>query len=140
MKDIELAKKYLEEDNLSIAVVKNGELIYKSQEKGIKPMYFLAVNEKGTLKGVSIADKVIGKGAAMLCSYIGAKELYAQLISEGAIEVLEEENIVYTYDRICPYIKNREKSDMCPVEKIATNVDDMETLLGEIGKFLKGRV
>ena len=40
MKDIELAKKYLEEDNLSIAVVKNGELIYKSQEKGIKPMYF----------------------------------------------------------------------------------------------------
>ena len=100
----------------------------------------MAVNEKGTLKGVSIADKVIGKGVAMLCSYIGAKELYAQLISEGAIEVLEEENIVYTYDRICPYIKNREKSDMCPVEKIATNVDDMETLLGEIGKFLKGRV
>lgn len=140
MKDIELAKKYLEEDNLALAVVKNGELIYKSQEKGIKPMYFLAVNEKGILKGTSIADKVIGKGAAMLCSYIGAKELYAQLISEGAIKVLEEENIVYTYDRICPYIKNREKSDMCPVEKIATNVDDMETLLGEIGKLLKGRV
>ncbi|QQY80016.1 uncharacterized protein DUF1893 [Keratinibaculum paraultunense] len=140
MKDIELAKKYLEEDNLALAVVKNGELIYKSQEKGIKPMYFLAINEKGILKGTSIADKVIGKGAAMLCSYIGAKELYAQLISEGAIKVLEEENIVYTYDRICPYIKNREKSDMCPVEKIATNVDDMETLLGEIGKLLKGRV
>lgn len=140
MKDIELAKKYLEEDNLALAVVKNGELIYKSQEKGIKPMYFLAINEKGILKGTSIADKVIGKGAAMLCSYIGAKELYAQLISEGAIKVLEEENIVYTYDRICPYIKNREKSDMCPVEKIATNVDDMETLLGELGKLLKGRV
>lgn len=29
MKDIEIARKYLEEDNLAIAVVKNGELIYK---------------------------------------------------------------------------------------------------------------
>lgn len=138
MKDIELAKKYLEKDNLSIAVVKNGELIYKSQEKGIKPMYFLAVKvRKGILKGVSIADKVIGKGAAMLCSYIGAKELYAQLISEGAIKVLEEENIVYTYDRICPYIKNREKSDMCPVEKIATESKNVEELLDRIKDFLQ---
>jgi len=137
MEDIELAKKYLEEDNLALAVVKNGELIYKSQEKGIKPMYFLAVNEKGILKGTSIADKVIGKGAAMLCSYIGAKELYAQLISEGAIEVLEEENIVYTYDRICPYIKNREKSDMCPVEKIATESKNVEELLDRIKDFLQ---
>ncbi len=73
----------------------------------------MAINEKGILKGTSIADKVIGKGAAMLCSYIGAKELYAQLISEGAIKVLEEENIVYTYDRICPYIKKTGKSRIC---------------------------
>ena len=36
MKDIEIAKKYLNEENLTIAVVKSKKLIFKSKEKGIK--------------------------------------------------------------------------------------------------------
>lgn len=140
MKDIEIAIKYLKEYNLAIAAVKNGELIYKSKEKGIKPMYFLATKMKEITKGASIADKVIGKGAAMLCRYIGVKEVYAQLISDSAMDQLQKGNIVYTYGEACPHIKNRNKTDMCPIEKIATDVDDMEILIERIGKFLEGRV
>ena len=137
MKDIEIAKKYLVEGNLAIAVVKNGKLIFKSQEKGIKPMYILATESKGILKGASIADKVIGKGAAMLCKYIGIKEVYGQLISSSAIDVLKESKIIYSYGKTCSYIKNRDKTDICPIEKIAANVEDMDILLERIEEFLK---
>ena len=138
IKDIELARKFLEEEELCIAVVKNGKLLYKSKEKGIKPMYILATEMKEICSGGSIADRVIGKGAAMLCKYIGTKEIYAQLISNSAIEVLKEGNIIYSYDKICPYIRNRDKTDLCPIEKIATNVKDEDILLGRIQEFLVG--
>ena len=124
MKDIEIAKEYLEKENLCIAVVKDGNLIFKSSEKGIKPMYTLATEMKEDLKGASIADRVIGKGAAMLCKYIGIKEVYAQLMSNSAIDVLRKSNIAYAYDEICPYIKNRDKTDICPIEKLSKDVEN----------------
>ena len=73
MKDIEIAKKYLNEENLTIAVVKSKKLIFKSKEKGIKPIYKLAKEMKEIAKDGVLADKVIGKGAALLCKYIGIK-------------------------------------------------------------------
>lgn len=136
MEDIELAKKYLEEYNLAIAVVKNGNIIYKSKDRGIKPMYILATNMKDILVGTSIADKVIGKGAAMLCNYIGVKEVYGELISNNAIEELEKGGILYTYNEICPYIKNRNKTDLCPIEKLTINIHDPKILLEKIVGFL----
>ena len=136
MKDIEIAKEYLEKENLCIAVVRDGKLIFKSSENSIKPMYTLATEMKEDLKGASIADKVIGKGAAMLCNHIGIKQVYGQLVSDSAIDVLKESNIAYTYDKICPYIKNRDKTDMCPIEKLAKDVEDGDILLKRIKDFM----
>ena len=76
MKDIELAIKVLEEEDLTMVAVRNGELIYKSREKGIKPMYTLATKMGNSIEGLSIADRVIGRGAAILCIYVGAKEVH----------------------------------------------------------------
>lgn len=136
MKDIEIAKEYLEKENLCIAVVKDGNLIFKSNEKGIKPMYTLATEMKEDLKASSIADRVIGKGAAMLCKYIGIKEVYGQLMSNSAIDVLKESNIVYAYDEICPYIKNRDKTDICPIEKLAKDAENGDILLKRLKKVI----
>ena len=90
MKDMRIAKKHLEEGNLCLTVVKDSSLIFKSSDKGIKPMYILATEMFDVARESSIADRVIGKGAAMLCKYIGVKEVYGKLISDNAIEVLEE--------------------------------------------------
>lgn len=137
MKDIEIAKKYLEEENLAIAVVKDGSLIFKSYEKGIKPMYTLATQMAKLAKGSSIADKVIGRGAAILCKSLDVKEVYGKLISDNAMEILEESNIVYYYDNICDYIKNRDGTDLCPIEKIALKSENPDILLSKIREFLK---
>lgn len=136
MKDIEIAKKYLEEENLTISVVKNGELIYKSKEKGIKPIYILATEMRESAESASLADRVIGKGAAMLCEYIGIREVYGELMSETGIEVLQRNNINFTYTKTTLCIENRDRTGLCPIESMANREDDGEILLEMIGKFL----
>lgn len=136
MKDIEMAKKILEEENQKIVVVKGGQVVFKSTYRGIKPMYYLAKNIKEESKESSLADRVIGKGAAIICSYLGVKELYAELLSENAISVLDKEDIKYEFKEKCDYIKNRDKTDYCPIEKRSLDTEDPEVLLSRIEVFL----
>lgn len=136
MKNIEIAKKYLEEENLTLVVVKNKKIVFKSKDKGIKPMYKLATEMKEIAKEAFLADKVIGKGAAILCECIGIKEVYGELMSEGAMEVFRKGNINFSYLNSTEYIKNRDKTGLCPIENMAMDVDDGEILLRRIGKFL----
>jgi len=133
-----MAKEYLEKENLSLAVVKNGKLIFKSHEKGIKPIYTLAVKVED-VKGSSLADRVIGKGAAMICKYIGVKEVYGSLISEAAAEVLNMADIKFSYEEICPYIRNRDNTGICPIEKLSLETEDVHELLYKIERFLYPR-
>jgi len=136
MKDLELAKKELEEKELTLAIAKEGEIIFTSTDKGIKPMYTAVLKLKEELRGSSVADRVIGRAAAILCKYAGIKELYTKLISDEAIKVLKDGDITFTYDESSPYIKNRDKTDMCPVEKLSQNVDNPEELIQKISEFL----
>ncbi|NLJ98567.1 MAG: DUF1893 domain-containing protein [Tissierellia bacterium] len=138
MKDIEIAKEYLKEEDVAIAVVKDGKLIFKSNEKGIKPMYTIAMEMMNTLDKASIADKVIGKGAAILCKYMGIKDVHGQLMSASAIDFLEKTGIGYTYEKSCPYIENMDRTDLCPIERLAMDIEDGNILLDRIGKFIQG--
>lgn len=137
MKDIELAKKLLDSQKQAIVIVKEGRVIFSSDGRGIKPIY-TALNElKCELRGSSIADKVVGKAAAMICVYAGIKELNTKLISENAISVLESTSIIYNYDKSVPYIKNRDQSGMCPVETLSLKVNEIDELLTGVSHFLK---
>lgn len=135
VKDIELAKDILEKEDYALVVVKSGEIIFKSQEKGIRPMYVLARDMKDMAKGSAIADRVIGRGAALLGKYVGAKEIHGNLISKAAIEVYEKDNISYSFNGLCEYIKNRDGSDYCPIEKISWGIENAETFLEELEIF-----
>lgn len=137
MKDIELAEKILYDENQKLVVVKDGVVIYKSQERGIKPMYILATKMKDEAQGSSIADRVMGKGAALLCAYIGVKKVYGELMSEGGIDTLHKSNIKYIAKNTCEHIQNRDKTDLCPIEKMSIDIDDPEELLKRIKEFLK---
>lgn len=137
MKDIIIARNILDNENKSIVIVKNGNVIFSSNEKGIKPIFTALMEQGNELKGSSIADKVIGKAAAMICKQADIKELSTQLISENALNVLKDSSIIFKYDKSVPYIKNRDKSGMCPIEMLSLKVNDIDELLFEISKFQK---
>ena len=136
MTDMEIAKKYLIEEDLTIIAVKNKEIVFKSKKRGISPMYQLGKEKKDLVKDGALADKVIGKGAALLCKYMGIKEVYGELISESAMEVLEKENIKFTYLKSTEYIKNKAQTNLCPIENLAMDINDGEIMLEKIGEFL----
>ena len=135
MKDLELAKQILEDENQSLVVVKNGQVIYKSVDRGIKPMLTITNEFKEEASGSSIADKVIGKGAALLCVNLNIKAVYGDLMSQAGIDMLEKNKIKYEFKESCEYIKNREGTGYCPIEKLSMDVDEPRELLEKLKIF-----
>lgn len=119
MNDLELAKKILKEGEYSLVFVKNGEVIYRSSDRGIKALYTMVKGDYGKYRDSYVADRVVGKGAALVYDIIGIKSLYADLMSEAAMDYLDSKSIAYSYDLKTPAIKNRDETDLCPIEKLS---------------------
>ena len=66
----------------SCTIANKGEIRTFTQ-RGVADIYDLLTQEPEFLKGASIADKVVGKGAAALMILGGIKELYYQYQSSG---------------------------------------------------------
>ena len=114
--DIEIVKKRLEDTSASLVVMnKNGE-IREFYNRRVIDIVSLIKSEENFLDGAIIADKVIGKVASALLVLAGVKEIYARTISEYAIEVLENNNIKYSFRNRVDYIINNDKTGMCPME------------------------
>ena len=79
-----------------------------------------------------IADKVIGKVAGSILAVAGVKEIYADVISEYAIPILEENHIQYAYKEKVKYIINQTKTGMCPMENKYKNEKDIHVIYQEM--------
>lgn len=120
---LEQAKSLLISSASTIAVVSNGE-VFTSHERGVKPLLHLLTEKKGFLKGASVADKVIGKAAALLMALGEIKEVHTLIISEPAIKVFEKYNIACFYDKKVDRIVNRIGDGLCPMETLCLDVDN----------------
>lgn len=135
MENLELAKKLLIDEDLSLVLVKEGQVIYKSKARGIRPIYDLYLNYKDQAKGGALADKVIGRAAAIFAKDLQIKSLYAGLISQAAIEVLT--GIGVFYQKTVPRILNMDQTDLCPIEKLSQDINQVQDLEIKIEEFLQ---
>jgi len=135
MENIEIAKKLLIDEELSCVLVGEGKVI-KSKDKGVKPLIELIRNNQD-VKACSVADTVVGKAAALLYIQLEVKEVYGKLMSQDAVRVFEKHGISYSYMNLVPFIKNRDKTDMCPMEKSVKNIDDPELAYQAILETIK---
>lgn len=136
MTSLEQAKSLLITTNSTIAVVSNGE-VFTSQERGVKPLLHLLTEKKGLLKGASVADKVIGKAAALLMALGEIKEVHTLIISEPAIKIFEKYNIPCFYDKKVDRIINRTGDGLCPMETLCLDVDEPQEAFQKITDFIK---
>ena len=137
MSDLEMAKSYIEEGKFSCVIVKDSELIYTSTARGIFPLYEAKEILNLDLNQSSLADKVIGKGAAMIAHEAGIENIYGQLMSEQAVEYLEKFSLTIQYKKLTPYIKNRDFTGMCPIETRAIASSDYQDFNIKVEEFLK---
>ena len=123
--------------NYSCVIRKGGEerVFFR---KGVADLYGLLQAEPGFLNDARVADKVIGKGAAALMALGKVQEVYADVISRSAKELLEREGIPVIYASEVPYIRNRAQTGQCPVEALCNETDDLQEMLEKISCFLAG--
>ena len=131
MTSLEQAKSLLITTNSTIVVVLNGE-VFTSQERGVKPLLHLLTEKKCFLKGASVADKVIGKAAALLMVLGEIKEVHTLIISEPAIKVFEKYNIPCFYDKKVDRIVNRTGDGLCPMETLCLDVENPQEAFDRI--------
>ena len=118
--------KALLSDEVALAVV-NGGGVFTYDERGIKTLLSL---QAGWLSGAFVADRIVGKAAAMLLVRGGAVEVYAEVISEPALEVFKAHRIICLYGTVVKNIINRDKTGICPMEQAVSGVDDIEKAYG----------
>lgn len=97
-------------------VVRNGDDCRIFMRRGIADLYDLLNAEPSFLCGASVADKVVGKGAAALLVLGGVRRLHAGVVSSEALALLRGAPIEVTFDRETPRIENREHTGPCPLE------------------------
>lgn len=101
----------------SLAIANNGKT-YVFDGRGVADLFRLYTKNPEILYGASVADKVVGKGAAALMALGGVKALHALVISDAALALLKREGVEVTCDRIVPAIINRAGTGPCPVESL----------------------
>ena len=112
-----------------------GEII-KFHNPGVKDLFELVETRSEALEGASVADRVIGRGAALLLALGHVGRVYAQIISEPAVLVLQDYDIEVEYDKRVPNIINRNGTDICPVENLTMAMTQPEKAFTVIKEFL----
>lgn len=114
----------------------DGKTLLTSEKRGVAPLLFWL--EQGyDLSTFTVADKVVGKGAAFLYPLLRVKYLYAAVISRPALELLKHNGVFVTYTTCVPAIRNRDNTGFCPIESVVLDCNSADDALLKIKARLK---
>lgn len=134
MTDLQIAKSRLT-GGVTVCLV-NGDNIVTSDRRGIAPLVALC-EEENAYAGYSVADKIVGKAAALLYVFMGVKQVYAEVLSTAAESVLINHNIAYEYDVKVDHIINRKGDGPCPMEQTVADISLPQEALEALKQKLK---
>ena len=121
-KDFQKAKEEFNTGKYTLVICKDEDII-KSDITGIRPLMNL-IDTKKDYKDYSAADKIVGRAAAFLYSLLHIKNLYGEVMSKGAIEILKNAGIYSEYKTITDFTENRTKTGICPMDEAVKNIDN----------------
>ena len=117
-------------------VVGNQQGVFIYTRRGVADLYELYQNDPEKLLNANIADKVVGKAAATLMVLGKIKNVYADVISTPALDILRQFGVTVDYAIEVPFIKNREKSGICPLETLCSNCKSIKEVMFVIKDFM----
>ena len=118
----------------SLVVLNNDSLSYYNGH-GVSDLLELLTNEPNRLKHAFVADKMVGRAAAVLMAAAGVREVHTNIISTPALKVLREAGISVSFNEEVPQILNRDRSGQCPIDALLNDADDVD----ECVEILKAR-
>ena len=103
-------------------VICDHDRVLTSKKTGIAPL-LERWESREALHDVSVADRIVGKAAAMLL-LMGAAEVYGSVMSEPARQLLTEAGVSVSYGELVPVIVNRKGDCPCPMEQTVAGLTD----------------
>lgn len=97
------------------------KMVFRSKKSGVRGLLDF-INKHGRRhEGLIIFDKIVGQGVAFLAAYLKAKEVYGGAGSRLAAKALKKYKIRFYFQNTVPNILNRDKTDLCPLERLSVD-------------------
>lgn len=130
------AREQLERGDLSCVVVAPDGTVSTGSRRGVTDLYELLRDHPERLEGASVADKIVGKGAAALMALGGVAMVHSRVMTHAAKEMLAREGVKATCDTLIDTITNREGTGECPVEALCRDCDTPAACKPRIDEFM----
>lgn len=112
----------------------NGE-IHRYTQRGIKDLMTLVSTNPEILHDALIADKAVGKAAAACMVAGGVKQVWADVMSEPALALLQNNAVTAECDTLVDHIINRTGDGWCPMERLSRDENDPAAIIQRIRDF-----
>jgi len=131
--------RFLKERGLNLAIFKDGELVFSSSQEKLSPLV-QAIEEVGLerLEGCVVADRIIGRAAALLMCLMRAREAHALVMSKEALRALERHGIAARAGELVERIMAPDGRAPCPFERLVEGVEEPEEAYRLVVRRLKG--
>ncbi len=133
--DLEKAIETLEATGATCVACKDNT-VYSSTQRGVKPL-LTWLDNCTDMMGYSCADRVVGKGAALLYCLLGVRRVYGKVMSVAAVKVFRANGIEASWGCLTEAIMNRAKNGPCPIENACLAYDEPEDALPVIRRTLE---
>ena len=110
----------------SLHVYKANKIIFTSGKAGLLPLLEYIDRFSLCHQQVTIFDKIMGNGAALLSILANCQKVYSPLGSQLAINTLDKYLISYHITNTVPYIRKTPRGEMCPMEKLSLHKEPEE--------------
>lgn len=111
--------KVLEDEGLSLLVVRQGTELYRSYDDGVQPLLELVQWFPGGLDGATVVDRVIGACAARIFDYLRVNQVIGLTGSISAERILHAAAITFAFRTTVVDIRNRDNTGLCPFEQLS---------------------
>lgn len=98
---------------------RGNKTIFRSKKSGVAGLLDFIKKHDRKYEGMIIFDKIVGQGAALLAAYLKAKEVWGKTGSKLAAKNLRKFKIKFHFHKTVPNILNKQKKDICPLEKLS---------------------
>ncbi|NMA06917.1 MAG: DUF1893 domain-containing protein [Ruminococcaceae bacterium] len=134
---IDRAVELLSKGECTVVAITTSNEVITGNGTSVRPLFEIVEKNQEALSGGAVADRVIGKAAACLLCRSKVSSVFAYLMSEPALKLLDKYKISVSYEKLVKAIMNRNGTDLCPMEKTVADVEDINECFEKIKEFIK---
>lgn len=127
----------IEENQHELIVLQGEHIVFTSATPGIRAALQLHDEYPERLKGAVIADRIIGRAAAMIFADGGATAIFGSVMSKAAQQELMQKGVKTQAGMLVDAIINRRGDGICPMERAILGVAEPEAGLSRLRQTVR---